>query len=59
MQSKIKVLLDARKIPRPAAAPPPAEAGGLPEYAGLRDDASQIGSEVRIKPRHYQPRVVS
>jgi predicted AlkP superfamily phosphohydrolase/phosphomutase/tetratricopeptide (TPR) repeat protein len=29
----------ATEIPRPAAAPPPAEAGGLPENAGLRDDA--------------------
>ncbi|MGB8066069.1 MAG: MiaB/RimO family radical SAM methylthiotransferase [Candidatus Sulfotelmatobacter sp.] len=29
----------AREIPRPAAAPPPAEAESLPENAGLRDDA--------------------
>ena len=29
-----------REIPRPAAAPPPAKAGGLPESAGLRDDAA-------------------
>jgi hypothetical protein len=32
---------DAREIPRPAAAPPPAEAEGLPESTGLRDDAEE------------------
>jgi tRNA-2-methylthio-N6-dimethylallyladenosine synthase len=31
--------INVRGIPRPAAAPPPAEAGGLPKSAGLRDDA--------------------
>jgi ribonuclease R len=30
---------DTREIPRPAASPPPAKAGGLPENAGLRNDA--------------------
>jgi hypothetical protein len=46
----------AREIPfdrlragsRPAAAPPPAEAGGLPENAGLRDDAEKRGRGVRL-----------
>jgi len=33
-----------REIPRPAAAPPPAKAEGLPENAGLRDDAKGIES---------------
>src|SRR4029077_16262026 len=30
------------EIPRAAAAPPPAKAGGLPEDGGLRDDASVV-----------------
>ena len=34
---------------RPAAAPPPAEAGGLPESAGLRDDAEKRGRGVRLR----------
>jgi tRNA-2-methylthio-N6-dimethylallyladenosine synthase len=34
----------SREIPRPAAAPPPAKAGGLPENAGLRDDASIVAT---------------
>jgi glycerophosphoryl diester phosphodiesterase len=40
-----------RQIPRPAATPPPAEAEGLPESAGPRDDASGAG-EIHIEPRH-------
>ena len=31
----------AREIPRPAASPPPTKVGGLPESAGLRNDAKK------------------
>jgi hypothetical protein len=38
-ETKLGAGADAREIPRPAAAPPPAKAGCLHENAGLRDDA--------------------
>jgi hypothetical protein len=37
----LKTSGDTREIPRPAASPSPAEAKGLPENAGLRDDPPQ------------------
>jgi len=40
-----------REIPRPAAAPPPAKAGGLQESAGLRDDAGD-GTSGAYSGRH-------
>jgi tetratricopeptide (TPR) repeat protein len=40
------------EIPRPAATPPPAKAGGLPENVGLRDDASTGSSESASEVRH-------
>jgi len=41
-----------REIPRPAASPPPTKVGGLPENAGLRNDASKPDQGKKTKSIH-------
>jgi ribonuclease R len=49
---------DTREIPRPAASPPPAKAEGLPENAGLRDDAQTRKRSGRDARRQSVDRVL-